>query len=136
MKPRRISFPVMALCLCGLSLFGQDKFPVTRMTFDPSQDGFASWYPDGKAFIYSRFSWNDSTGGNGIWKITLGTKEPSQIFSGIAEHPKLSPDGRLIVFDSDTGSSMSIVEVGGGKPRKFLPDSILIRGGGLPCWSS
>ncbi len=56
MKPRRISFPVMGLCLCGLSLFGQDKFPVTRMTYDPAQDGFASWYPDGRAFVYSSLS--------------------------------------------------------------------------------
>jgi TolB protein len=65
----------------------------------------------------------------------VDSKESSQILSGIAEHPKLSPDGRLIVFDSDTGSSMSIVEAGGGKSRKILPDSIVIRGGGLPCWS-
>jgi TolB protein len=131
----RMSLLVAASVLCALLVSAQDKFPVTRMTFDPAQDGFPSWFPDGKSFIHSRFSWRDSVGNNGIWKIVVDSKKSRQIYSGIAEHPKLSPDGRLIVFDSDTGSSMSIIEAGGGKPKKFLPDSIVIRGGGLPCWS-
>jgi TolB protein len=132
---RNISSLLAVLFVFATSLPGQDKFNVTRLTFDPSQDGFPSWFPDGKSFVHSRFSWKDSARSNGVWKIVVDSKESSQILSGIAEHPKLSPDGRLIVFDSDTGSSMRIIEGGGGKPKKFLPDSILIRGGGLPCWS-
>lgn len=134
MKTRSISL-VAALVFSVISPHSQDKFNVTRLTFDPAQDGFASWYPDGKSFVYSSFSWKDSVGRNGIWKITLGTREPSQIFSGIAEHPRLSPDGRFIVFDSDTGSSMRLIGGEGGIPMKFLPDSVVIRGGGMPCWS-
>lgn len=134
MKTREISF-VAALMFSVVSLHSQDKFNVIRLTFNPAQDGFACWHPDGKSFVYSSFSWKDSTGRNGIWKIIPGTKEPSQIFSGIAEHPKLSPDGRFIVFDSDTGSSMSMIGAEGGIPMKFLPDTVVIRSGGLPCWS-
>ena len=131
----RSSLLFATFLLCALPLNAQDKFPVTRLTSDPAQDGFASWFPDGKSLVHSRFSWRDSVGDNGIWRIAVDSKESSQIFSGIAEHPQLSPDGRLIVFDSDTGSSLSIIEVAGVKPKKFLPDSIIMRGGGLPCWS-
>lgn len=124
-----------AVVFCAVSLHGQDKFKVTQMTFDPAQDGFASWFPDGKSFVYSRFSWKDSLGNNGIWKTVVDSRESSQVFSGIAEHPRLSPDGRFIVFDSDTGSSMKMIGGEGGIPMRFLPDSILIRSGGMPCWS-
>jgi TolB protein len=132
---RNISSLLAVLFVFATSLPGQDKFNVTRLTFDPSQDGFPSWFPDGKSFVHSRFSWKDSARSNGVWKIVVDSKESSQIFSGIAEHPKLSPDGRLIVFDADTGSSMRMMEAVGGSPWKFIPDSIVIRSGGLPCWS-
>ena len=131
----RISHLVSVLAACAFSLNAQDRFPVTRLTFDPAQDGFASWTPDGMSLVYSRFSWKDSIGRNGIWKITLGAKEPTQIFSGIAEHPRVSPDGRFIVFDSDTGSGMRIIGAEGGIPMRFIPESVAIRSGGLPCWS-
>jgi TolB protein len=114
---------------------GQDKFNVTRLTADPVQEGFASWSPDGTFLVFQRFSWRDTLGKNGIWKIMPDTKEASQVFSGIAEHPKFSPDGRYIVFDADTGSSLRMIEAEGGAPQKFIPDSIVIRSGGLPCWS-
>jgi TolB protein len=135
MRMRNISSLLAVLFVFATSLPGQDKFNVTRLTFDPSQDGFPSWFPDGKSFVHSRFSWKDSARSNGVWKIVVDSKESSQIFSGIAEHPKLSPDGRLIVFDADTGSSMRMMEAVGGSPWKFIPDSIVIRSGGLPCWS-
>jgi TolB protein len=135
MRTRSVNLLLAALIVFATNLFGQDRSNPTRLTFDPAQDGFPSWFPDGKSFIHSRFSWQDSVGNNGIWKIVVDSKESSQIFSGIAEHPKLSPNGRLIVFDSDTGSSMSMIEAGGGKLEKILPDSIVVRGGGLPCWS-
>lgn len=135
MKTRTICLEIVTLVVFGAGLCAQDKFPVTRMTHDPAQDGFASWYPDSKAFVYSRFSWRDTTGKNGIWKIVPETKEASQIFSGIAEHPAVSPDGRFIVFDSDTGSGMRMIGSEGGVPLNFIPDTIVIRGGGLPCWS-
>ena len=131
----RSSLLCATFVLCALTVNAQDKFPAARLTFDPAQDGFASWFPDGKAFVHSRFSWQDSAGRNGIWKILVDSRESSQVFAGMAEHPRVSPDGRFIVFDSDTGSHMKIIGAEGGVPTRFLPDSIIIRSGGMPCWS-
>ena len=135
MRPANIYSLICALTVFCACLFGQDRFPATQLTFDPAQEGFPSWSTDSRFFIYSLFSWKDTLGRNGIWKIALDDRQPRQIYSGIAEHPRLSPNGRHIVFDSDTGSSMSMIDVEGGTPQKFLPDSIGIHNGGLPCWS-
>ncbi len=135
MKALNINVLLAAMILSGMSLQGQDKFEATRLTSDPAQEGFPTWSPDGRSILFSHFSWDDTLGKNGIWKISPDNKELKQIFSGIAEHPALSPDGRLIVFDADTGSSMRIIPAEGGSPKRFLPDSIGIHNGGLPCWS-
>lgn len=135
MRSHSIKYLTAVLILGATALSGQDRSAPTRLTFDPAQEGFPSWSPDGKFLLHSRFSWKDTAGVNGIWKVVLDSKESQQIHSGTAEHPELSPDGRLIVFDSDTGSSISMIEAGGGNPKKFLPDSIIIRSGGLPRWS-
>jgi Tol biopolymer transport system component len=78
---------------------------------------------------------SDTNGNNGLWRILSDGSDPTQIFSGLAEHPKWSPDGQFIVFDSDTGNSTKLIPVAGGKPIVFLPDSIQINKGGLPIWS-
>ena len=70
-----------------------------------------------------------------MWKISLDGTGAEQIFSGVAEHPKWSPDGRYIVFDADTGQSIKMIPAEGGDPIIFLPDTIHIHNGGLPCWS-
>jgi len=78
---------------------------------------------------------NDTLGKNGLWKVSAEGAEAKQIFSGLAEHPKWSPDGKYIVFDADTGNSIRMIPADGGDIIKFLPDSVLIQNGGLPCWS-
>jgi len=135
MKAHNISSLLAVLIVSATSVFGQDFSNPTRLTFHPDQEGFPSWSPDGKSLLHSSFSWKDTVGRNGIWRITLENKESKQVFAGIAEHPKLSPDGRSIVFDADTGSSMRMIAAEGGAPKKFIPDSIGIHNGGLPCWS-
>lgn len=118
-----------------LAVSAQDMFTPIRLTSDEGQEGFPTWFPDGKSLVYSRFFWADSLGVNGLWRISVQDKVARQILSGIAEHPRLSPDGRRIVFDADTGSSIMMMNEDGGSPSKFLPDSMYIRSGGLPCWS-
>ena len=43
--------------------------------------------------------------------------------------------GNFIVFDADTGNSIKIIAVESGRIIDFVPDSIKIQNGGLPCWS-
>jgi len=135
MWPTNVSYLLVVFSMAVTNLFGQDRFSTSRLSDDPAQEGFPTWFPDSKSLIYSHFSWKDSLGKNGLWRISLEDGQTRQIFSGTAEHPKLSPDGRLIVFDADTGGSMKMIDAQGGSPWKFLPDSIGIHNGGLPCWS-
>ncbi len=120
---------------CCEILSAQDMFPVRKITSGPVQNAFVSWAPDSKSMVHQISSWNDTLNKNGLWIISPDGKVIRQIFKGIAEHPKWSPDGKYIVFDADTGKSIKMTDVKGGDPKEILPDTILIRNGGLPCWS-
>ncbi len=126
---------IALLGICTISLNAQDMFNARQLTFDPAQEGFATWSPDGKYIIFQHTDLNDTTGKNGLWKISPYGTGAEQVFSGVAEHAKWSPDGRYIVFDADTGNSIKMIPAEGGEPINFLPDTIQIHNGGLPCWS-
>lgn len=113
----------------------QDKFECRKLTSDTERKGFPSWSPDGKSIIYQVTNHNDSLGNNGLWIISKDGSGAKQIFNGIAEHPKWSPDNKFIVFDADSGNSIKLISTETGEVKSFLPDSIQIRNGGLPCWS-
>jgi Tol biopolymer transport system component len=121
--------------VCCIMLSSQDMFPVRKITSGPVQNGFASWAPDSKSLIHQISSWKDTLSKNGLWIISPVGKVKRQIFKGIAEHPKWSPDGKYIVFDADSGNNIKMIHAKGGEPKKILPDTVLIANGGLPCWS-
>ena len=126
---------VIAIFFMTIPLSGQDMFPARQLTFDPAQQGFATWSPDNRYIVYQYTDMNDTLDKNGLWKVSADGTGPTQIFKGIAEHAKWSPDGKYIVFDADTGNSIRMIPATGGDVIKFLPDSVLIQNGGLPCWS-
>jgi Tol biopolymer transport system component len=117
------------------SLCAQDRFPVRQITFGWAQKGFPTWSPDGKFLIYQHSDRYDTLGLNGLWRISPDGSGASHILHELAEHPRWSPDGKLVVFDADTGNNIKLVSLEGGSSRYFLPDSIHIQNGGLPCWS-
>jgi Tol biopolymer transport system component len=128
-----LHFVVILICL--IEVLAQDKFEARRLTFDPCQEGFATWSPDGKKIVYQLTDMKDTLGKNGLWEISPDGSNTKQIFKGLAEHAKWSPDGKYIVFDADTGNSIKMIPAKGGAPIIFLPDSIKIINGGMPCWS-
>ena len=127
---------LLALILCpAKQTCAQDLFQVRQLTNDPAQEGFPTWSPHGDSLIYQHTDMNDTAGKNGLWKVAVDGSGAKQIFSGVGEHAKWSPDGLLVVFDADTGQSIKMISFRGGAPYVFLPDSVRIRNGGLPHWS-
>jgi Tol biopolymer transport system component len=127
---------VTVLVICSFGLQAQESFTARQLTSKSVREGFPSFSPDGKYIIYQQTDMNDTSGQNGLWKIPLNNVSGAkQIFSGVAEHPRWSPDGQLIVFDADTGKSIKMIPAEGGEPIAFLPETIQIMNGGLPCWS-
>lgn len=117
------------------SLYSQDRYTAKRLTSDSAREGFPSWSPDGNTIVYSFFNITDGTPAHGSRKIPSGGGTPVRFTDFPTEHPQWSPDGRFIVFDADTGASIKMIEPEGGSPISFLPDSIGVHNGGLPCWS-
>lgn len=132
---KKLTLILIVIAYQSQQLSGQDMFPARQLTYDPAQQGFATWSPDSKYIVYQHTDLNDTTGNNGLWKVAADGTGPRQIFRGLAEHAKWSPDGNYIVFDADTGNSIRMIPSTGGDIIKFLPDSVLIQNGGLPCWS-
>ena len=131
----RFACVFIVLCIVSINLDAQDLFPARQLTTDPAQEGFPTWSPNGDSLIYQHTDRYDTIGRNGLWKMALDGSGATQVFAGIAEHPKWSPDGKLVVYDADTGQNINMIPAAGGEPIVFLPDTIGIIHGGLPHWS-
>lgn len=137
MKTHYYAALIMLVLILGAErqLIAQDLFQVRQLTNDPAQEGFPTWSPHGDSLIYQHTDMHDTAGKNGLWKVALDGSGAIQIYAGVGEHAKWSPDGRLVVFDADTGQSIKMIPAWGGAPYGFLPDTVRIRNGGLPHWS-
>jgi TolB protein len=86
-----------------LKLFRQDlrTGSLERLTSGPCEDSAASWSPDGTTIVFQR---EDSTGNRDLWEINANGSLPRNLTPtpDISEqHPRYTPDGRSILFDSD-----------------------------------
>jgi len=126
---------IIALWVSMISVQAQDMFVPRCLTPDNARQGFPSWSPDGDSIVFQTSNRSDTMHKNGLWIFAADGTGARQIFHGVAEHPQWSPDGRYIIYDADTGTNIKMIPYAGGDPISFLPDTIHIEKGGLPCWS-
>ena len=65
---------ILAMGILGTGspdLGAQDRFPVRQLTFDPAQEGFATWSPDGKKLAFT----STRTGSFDIWIMDVDLEE-------------------------------------------------------------
>ena len=74
-----------------LWVFNNENGTERRLTFEAGIDAFPSWSPDGQFIVYQ-------CGASACARRADGAGARVQLVDGPAEAPKLSPDGRLLVF--------------------------------------
>jgi Tol biopolymer transport system component len=94
----------------------------TRITNTPESEGNPNFTPDGKSLIYHR---TDEKRITTIWRSDADGKNPVQITETETNRPAVSPDGKFIACDYETGKpddslKLAVFSIDGGKPVKIL----------------
>jgi Tol biopolymer transport system component len=78
------------------------------------QAGDTTASPDGRTLIFSK--------GNALWKSDSDGGRQTQLASGEAYNPVVTPDSRWVIFLSSRGGQQSLwtVSIDGGEPRQLI----------------
>jgi Tol biopolymer transport system component len=79
MKTRILIFNLM-MVLIITTASAQDMFPVRQLTSGSERIGFPSWSPDSRSVLYQVTMLNDTMEHNGLWTISVDTREKKMIF--------------------------------------------------------
>ena len=84
-----------------------------RLTTGDARDGAPRWAPDGAVVFES-----NRRGGSDIWRLPPGSASPVRLTStGNAEKPQVSPNGRWIAFNAQSGGMEFIMRTDGSDLR-------------------
>ncbi|MDX1700366.1 MAG: hypothetical protein R3250_07090 [Melioribacteraceae bacterium] len=108
------------------------QLSLKQLTFsDTTHDGYPYWSPDGEFIIYSS--------GTGSYCTTM--RVPSmggptiRLTDYFSQHAQWSPDGYYLIFDGEVGTRIFLATSEGGNPIRVVPEDILIKMSGMPCWA-
>ena len=119
-----IGATMASLCLPAPSLAQLSLDSLKQVTFNPANEYYPTWAPDGERIAYD--------GDGGVWVTSLkdGSAKPLVMEAG---HPDWSPDGAHIAYD--TNNRIRVISLHGGTAISVVPPSPPIAGGGYPTWS-
>jgi len=102
-------------------LVDADGSNLTTLWDDSDSDWFPAWSPDGSRIAFQRngYIFLSNSDGTGLTQLSPTT----------GSGPAWSPDGRYVIYNSDTGGTMSIVSVADGR---LVPASLPT--GRSPSW--
>src|SRR3954464_5695260 len=80
--------------------------------------------------VYPKFPANKEppAGKQSLWKADIDGGHP-KLLARYATDPTVSPDGRLVAYDSYDRQTVLVVPAAGGKPR------VVYRSGAFPTWA-
>jgi dipeptidyl aminopeptidase/acylaminoacyl peptidase len=134
-----LCFPLFALALLGPTVWAEDKHPMTiddLFRFKRVADPQIS--PDGSTVAYTLttvdLAGNRTT--TNIWLASTGNDSRRQLTNTTKHdrHPRWSPDGKRILFESDRSgdNQLWVINVGGGEARQL---TTLASEAGTGLWS-
>jgi Tol biopolymer transport system component len=105
-----------------------------QLTSHPAVDTVANWTPDGTTLVFR----SDRAGKAALWSYDLRTGKEAEVqkVEQDLDWPRLSPDGRMVAFNSRSGGGGAInvwlVPFGGSPAQQLTYDSQSV---GFPTWS-
>jgi eukaryotic-like serine/threonine-protein kinase len=98
-----------------LAAGGTRMKPPRRLTNDEAVNYPSAWTADSKSVLF----WSNRSGKSGIYKQGISQETPEPVFTGPrdAEGPRLSADGRWILFFENPAASLMRIPTNGGVPQ-------------------
>ena len=98
-----------------------DGRAVQQVTDGPAQDRFQDWSPNGNQIVFH----SDRTGRQELYIVSRENKgsvwgAPRQLTFDIGDHPRWSPDGRLIAYTCLPDNSLRVISPDGATPPASL----------------
>ena len=127
----------------GISMMNADGTNIRQLTNPkPETDHYPSFLPDGKKVLFLRYGWKTDN----RWSINILNLENGEIMKIFSKqylgYPRLSPDGKQIVFSSSDnnkpGINLWIMDVDGNNARQLIHTTVGDRKiqQSMPKWSS
>jgi eukaryotic-like serine/threonine-protein kinase len=120
---RRLGFHIMDPANMDAWIYELDHGPLVRVTFNPAQDGYPLWTPDGRRIVF----WSSQGGGVRELHVRAAdlTGSEERLTTGRNQQSPYSwsGDGKLLVFQQsspDTGMDIGVVPIDGQQTATML----------------